>query len=86
MTRTGMYRSAGNHLYTSAIEMPFGAASVKASPVIRCCRSVVAFGAAAARTPELLDSFGALANGRRRRAPTADVVQQFRDVDGGSGP
>jgi hypothetical protein len=33
-----------------AIEMPFGAASAKASPVIRCCRSVVPFGAATART------------------------------------
>ena len=62
--------------------MPFGAAAAKASPVIRCCRSVVPFGAATARTPEPLDPVGALANGRRRRAPTADGVRQVRDVDG----
>jgi hypothetical protein len=55
-------------------EMPFGAASAKASPVIRCCRSVVPFDAATARTPRPLDSVGAPANGRRRRAPTADCV------------
>ena len=48
--------------------------------------SVLSFGSSVrcglCRMPEALDSVGASANGRRRRAPTGESVKQVRDVDG----
>jgi hypothetical protein len=74
-------RHSGSEPAPPRAPMPFGRVTTELEGVVRWCRSVVPFGAATARTPEPLDPVGALANGSRRRSPTAGGVRQVRDVD-----